>query len=761
MSNISVSFSYFKFTSLITEILQTTDKDMIYKQKFFLEMCYKVWEPMYFEEYKTLSHFVWDKSYYTKYTPEMEYFYETYKTVGTIPRGMYISWYDKDFLKEVHGLFQFFYHAKDFETLQKNMVWAREYMNENVYFYAMQIFVYHHPEYKYIVLPALYEVFPFYFYNGKFIYTTKGFDFDLYKYQEAYEHKYLEHFKKVEPFTGYYHKYFDWYAMKFHYVEGKKILRNVNDMQGQEKYHEFFESLKMFWVKADYSHKYETFNDEFKLDYLTEDFDWNMYWYNYFIMYPVFLHEKEYGMDGHGGEYFFHRVHQVLARYYAERYAHGMDEVTEFSWYTPVEEGYHPQMVYHSGLPYSYRPNYYEYKYFGDFTTMNVAESFEYRIRHVLDKGYYTTADGKKFWFNKPESVEMIGEMFLGTADTVDRKFFGNWVGLFHGIVGGADEAHFATDRHFYDYVPHVMTSFATCMRDPLFYQIYTRLYDIFFQYNFRLGHYTQEELKFPGVKMNNVHVDKFVTYFDLVDTDVSVLLNKNYFFHEGKFNWEYAAFGRRHRLNNKPFVITYDFESDKAQKIVFRTFLGPKYDQHGKEFTLDYARQYFYEIDQFYYEAVAGHNTHQRESSHYFETSKDFTTYFELYKTMFAAFEGKYQFPVDSEMNQVCGFPHRLLLPKGNLNGLEMKMYVIATPFDTTVKEYSYEQHMAECGYEYDNFSYGFPLDRPIDLVHFFHENMYFTDVMIYHDQDFFHYPEGVSKYFYDYKFIYWVECI
>jgi hypothetical protein len=732
------------------------DKDMISKQKFFLDVCHKVWEGFYFEEYKSLDqeYFVFDKTFYVKYDHDMEYFYDMFKSTGFAPRGVTYSSFDKHFLKEVSGLFKFFYYAKDFATVQQNILWARQYINENVFVYALQMFVYHHDDYQYIVLPALYEIFPFFFYNGKFIYSTKSFDLESFKFQELYEQQYIEHFKNAGPLTKYYSKHFDWYSKKFHYVEDKKILRDVHDMQGEEKWFKFFEGTKMFWVKADYSDKYEILNEEYGIDYLTEDFDWNMFWYNYFIQHPTFLDEKEFSFERRG-ESFLYTVQQILARYYSERYAQGLGEIEQFSWYTPAEFGYHPQLVNHGGYQYSYRPNYYEYKYDGEFNAMNLALTFEERIKNVIDHGFYVMADGTKFYFNKPEAIEMIGEMLLGSIDSIDRKFFGSWMTMYHTLLGFGEEYDLISEDKYFSYMPNVLLNFETMMRDPLFYQIYTRVYDIFYKFQYRMGHYKQEELEFVGVKMIDVTVDKFVTYFDLVDSDVSVLLNKNYFFKDGKFNWEYAAFGRRYRLNNKPFVITYNFESDKAEKIVFRTFLGPKYDQYGKPFPIDYARKFFYEIDQFYYEPVVGKNTYQRESVHYFGTHRDHITYFELHKTVHAAYEGKYDFPVDYNMNKVCGFPERLLLPRGSVDGLPMQLYVIATPFEKTVPEYTYEQHMTECGYEYDTLPYGYPFNRPINEVYFWQPNMYMTEVPIFH-MDEFHFPEYTKKYFENYRYYY-----
>uniref|UniRef100_T1H3X1 Hemocyanin/hexamerin middle domain-containing protein n=1 Tax=Megaselia scalaris TaxID=36166 RepID=T1H3X1_MEGSC len=589
------------------------------------------------------------------------------------------------FLREVSALFKFFYYAKDFTTLQHNIVFARQYVNENVFVYAIQLFVFHSHEYQYIVLPGLHEIFPQFFYNGKFIHTTKGFDFDALKYQEEYEHKYYSHFESEDSPSRHYLKHFDWYAKKFHMSK----------------------NLKMFWVKSDWSDKYELYNKEANLHYFVEDIDWNLYFYYLNIEYPFFLHGKTFKFDDRRGEYYFYCIRQILARYNAERYALGFDTISEFSWYTPVENGYKSQLVSYTGYPYSFRPNYYEYKYTGEYSAINLVETFEERFRDVIAQGFYELADGTKVYLNKPDSIEKVALLLQGSVDSIDRKFFGSWMTLYHTLLGFGEQYDIISEDKYVSYIPNVLFNFETMMRDPLFYQIYYRLYSFFYHYKYNLGYYKPEELKFPGVKISSVTVDKFETHYDLVDYDVSVLLNKNYFFKD-------------------------------AQKIVIRTFIGPKFDINGHELTFSHGSQYFYEIDQFYYEAVAGKNTYNRDSTHFFHTRKDTTTYVELYKSVLAAVKGEYKFPIDHTVNKYCGFPEHLLLPRGQADGLPMKIYVIASPFDTAITEYSYDDHVKYCGMPFDHYAYGYPLDRPVNEIYFWQPNMYYGDIQIYQSVDF-----------------------
>ncbi|GBP03143.1 Arylphorin subunit C223, partial [Eumeta japonica] len=218
-------------------------------------------------------------------------------------------------------------------------------------------------------------------------------------------------------------------------------------------------------------------------------------------------------------------------------------------------------------------------------------------------------------------------------------------------------------------------------MRDPLFYMFYKRIASVYYQFFYYIKPYTHEELLFPGVTIKNVKVSELVTYFDLVDFDVTNLLNDKMTFVDGEFVWDKTLLARQMRLNHKPFDFTFTIESDKAQKVVIRTFLGPKYDEFGRVISLTENRQNFMELDAFIYTLKAGVNEFKRLSKDFFWTTEDRTTYTELVQICHVlAFEGKYEFPLDiSEPH--CGFPDRLILPRGWAKGMPMQLFFYVTP--------------------------------------------------------------------------------
>ncbi|EDS42105.1 hexamerin 2 beta [Culex quinquefasciatus] len=80
----------------------------------------------------------------------------------------------------------------------------------------------------------------------------------------------------------------------------------------------------------------------------------------------------------------------------------------------------------------------------------------------------------------------------------------------------------------------------------------------------------------------------------------------------------------------------------------------------------------------------VVGKNTIMRNSRDFFWSVRDRTMYTDLYKKMMMSITGKDKFILDmSEAH--CGFPDRLILPKGWTSGMQMQMYFILTPYTMT----------------------------------------------------------------------------
>lgn len=657
------------------------DAEFLEKQKFFLDILKNIHQPLVQEDYvKDSLHCVSEESHYTNYAPVVEFF--KIQKLGLLPQHYVYSIFNKHHLKETVALFNLFYYSKDWTTFYKNVLWARQHVNEAMFTYALTVAVLHRKDTIGIVLPPLYEICPYMF-------------FDSHVISDAISYK----------------------------------------MQNMHKFE------KLHTIVGNYTSKYYKMNEESKLAYFTEDIGWNAYYYYFNIDYPFWMGGKEFHLDkDRRGEQYLYMYQQLLARYYLERLSNGLGVIPEISYMKPIKSGYHPMLRYYNGIGFSMRKNYYEVSDNEDYYTLNLIEDYERRIRDVIDFGVYVLPDGNKINLRKPESINYLGNLIQSNPDSVDNEFFGPLTNLARLVLGGGDYNYY----HKYKVEASVLEYGETAMRDPIFYQFYKRIVKYYFKFKDYLKPYTHEQLAFPGVYIENVHVGKLLTYFDYFESDITSAVDMAVYpakqVQEQTESSDYVIKVKQMRLNHKSFTINVDVVSDKQQKVVVRVYMGPKYDQYGSEYTIDENRKNFVEIDQYVYDLPAGHTTIKGGSTHFYYSTKDRTTYLELYKKVVMAMEDKTKFEIDMSESH-CGFPDRLLLPKGHVDGMPMVFFVVITPYmEMEPKQYSTYDPNVSCGVGsgsrfVDNLSFGYPLDRPIhDVNEFITSNMYFKDVYVYH---------------------------
>lgn len=293
---------------------------------------------------------------------------------------------------------------------------------------------------------------------------------------------------------------------------------------------------------------------------------------------------------------------------------------------------------------------------------------------------------------------------------------------------------------HRYFVVPSILDNYQTALRDPIFYQLQKRLCHFLILFKLRLPTYTREELYFPGVKIDNVVVDKLVTYFDdyLMDMTNAVFLTDDEL---KKTTSDMLFYVRKRRLNHLPFKITVDVTSDKTVDCVVRVFLGPKYDHLGRLIDINTNRLNFVELDTFLYKLTTGKNTIVRNSIDMHNLVHDRIMTRDLWKKVDTITDMKDLLHKDLR-NHHTGFPTRLLLPKGHVGGMDCMLYVIVTPLklvdnvdlsilDTNRKDFIVDFRSTVL---LDKMPLGFPFDRKIDVTKFFTTNMKFVDVTIFH---------------------------
>ena len=124
------------------------------------------------------------------------------------------------------------------------------------------------------------------------------------------------------------------------------------------------------------------------------------------------------------------------------------------------------------------------------------------------------------------------------------------------------------------------------------------------------------------------------------------------------------------------------------------------------------------------------GNNGIVRKSSEASITVPDVPTY----KTLFDWTEGGQTM---EKYESATGIPNRLLLPKGNEEGVEFRLFVAVTDAAKdvndegiiTMKKY---HHYGVRGVQPDHRPFGYPLDRRIDDEWMFHEVPNFKETMV-----------------------------
>lgn len=277
-----------------------------------------------------------------------------------------------------------------------------------------------------------------------------------------------------------------------------------------------------------------------------------------------------------------------------------------------------------------------------------------------------------------------------------------------------------------------------TAMRDPVFYQLYKKILRHYLQYKETLPTYTTEELLVNDMEIVDVQVDDMVTFFDWFKIDASNVIPNDITSKNDVMIGDMDFHLYQPRLNHEDFDVKIKVNAKTTGKHVVRMFLGPKV---LNRYQLNDVRENFVEIDQFLYEFTDGINTITRNSDDFKWLVDDRTTTLDLYKNVMMAINERDTVILDNTEAH-CGFPKRLLLPKGKIGGMPLTLFVMISKYIAPKNvEYSTFDKRVTCGVGsgsryIDDLPFGFPLDRKIDVLDFFVPNMYFKDVVIYEDK-------------------------
>ncbi|KAJ8986133.1 hypothetical protein NQ317_005604 [Molorchus minor] len=668
---------------------RTVDKTYLKRERDILLILKNINQPSYYQEFVNIGKtydIVQNKDKYTD-PDAVKQFLQYYK-YGLLPRGVIFSAFNREHLQEAIAVFKLLFYSKDYEAFYNTAVWARQNLNEGLFLYSFTVAVVHRQDTKDLVLPPIYETYPYYFVNSEVI-------------KEAYRYKQQRSGPKLDE--GY---------------DGYTIYSN-------------------------YSGYYLNLHPEQSLSYYMEDIGILSYYYYYNVYYPFWMNGKEFGFENtNRGEQYYFFYQQFLARYYLERLSNDFGEIPHLNWDAPIETPYYPSLEYPNGLEFPRRPqwaNLKEYiRNYGQSWTLKGREGYgllyvndyERRIDDAIDSGYvWTGVGGVKVDLYSKEGFDILGNLIQSNKDSPNYKYYGAIWWIASHLLGYSYQP---LDK--FKLIPSALEHFETAPRDPVFYQLYKKIVLKFQRYYGQVPAYTERDLVFPGVQIKSFTVDKLTTFFDYFYSDLN---NAVYFSTEEQQKSEFNVRVRQYRLNNKPFTFKVNVQSDKDTKSVVKVFLGPKYDEYGRFLNLTENRLNFVLIDYFVYDLKSGENIISRNSYDSYYYAPDAASSYELNKKVLGGTGGQDQLPKQNYFF----FPRRYLLPIGSPSGVPYQFYVIVYPY--TPKEGSpttqYESYFYPYDGEqqfYDSRSLGYPFDRFINFEQMYYQipNSVFYETKVYH---------------------------
>lgn len=667
---------------------KVADKDFLVKQKYVFEICQHIYQddvfankyPPTFDEYKPWEH----KSDYVH--PEMlEHFFELWEHHPFHDDQPWSVMYERH-EEYVVGLVRLFYFAKNWETFQHAVYWARQNVNKQMFVYAFTIATLFRDDMQGVVMPAHYEIHPWSFFDSQAL-------------------EWAEHYK----------------MHGFHHVKQMDNIYNVV-------------------IKANYSNAHGSLNYDHDLAYYLEDVGFNAFYYYFNLDYPFWTkggEEHVLNKDRRGELYLY--VHwQLLARWYMERLSHDLGEVPAFNMYVPAESGYASNLRSYYGVPQWHRDNHHSFYHGHNYEYIEHVEMYTQRVMDWIHKN-------DKF---DMETINVLGNIIQGNVDSVDKKFYGSLDKLYRYIVN--EGHHYGNgDESFPGLFMHYDTSLRDPIFYEVYKTLVSHYWHLMETYpEYKKHDYTFEGVQIDAVHMPE-SLTTYFEYFDSdisnavnVEPTVEGATDPLYVFGRNSHykGASYVIKARQQRLNHKPFEFTLDVTADKAQDAIVKVFIGPKHDEHGQFIPLEHNYQNFFELEHFKVHLEAGVNHIKRASGDFSFWVNDRTTYLELYQKLMDASNSDYKFKLDmSEAH--CGVPNRMMLPRGKKGGQVYQFFYMVYPYhQPTVAQFTGYDPVVSCGVGHgsryvDALPFGFPFNRPVKHDYYFDvHNFKFVDVKIFH---------------------------
>jgi hypothetical protein len=302
---------------------------------------------------------------------------------------------------------------------------------------------------------------------------------------------------------------------------------------------------------------------------------------------------------GQGANYYY--IHQqLIARYNLERLGQGLGPIRELdSYYEHIETPYRPNLRYSNGVDLPERnehihitPRHHNYN------LIRLVSSLERRILDAIDLGQVITSQGSYLSLYQPQGLSILGELIEGTGRSINPRYYGSFQAAARQLFGNAPRFN-----NIFEYSPSVLELGQTAVRDPIFYELYNKIIQLFRYYQAALPAYQYSDVVVPGVNIRNVEVSELVTFFSdfnvSLDNAVPTVFQEN---EESQFAPRFRAHLKRLDRSPYRYSIYVDAENPVPGAVV-RVYVGPKYNYAGQPIDINADRHCFYELDQFVYD--------------------------------------------------------------------------------------------------------------------------------------------------------------
>merc|ERR1712198_554389 len=478
-------------------------------------------------------------------------------------------------------------------------------------------------------------------------------------------------------------------------------------------------------------------NKEQRVAYFGEDIGMNVHHVTWHMDLP-FWWTDNYGKHlDRKGELFFWAHHQLSARFDIERISNYLDFVDELQWDQPITEGFAPHTSYKYGGEFPPRPDNARFEDVDGVARVRDMLIIESRIRDAIAHGYIVDKEGNTISIMNDRGIDILGDIIESSMYSPNVQYYGALHNLAHIMLGRQGDPHGK-----FNMPPGVMEHFETATRDPSFFRLHRYMDNIFKEHKDTLPPYTQEELTFQGIAIDNLAFDgRLETYFEDFEFDLTNAVD------HPKDSEDVPIKSYVNRLNHRQFSYKIDVLNNNDHDVLssIRVYLCPRYDNHMTNLTLDSRRWWCIEMDKFWKTLTVGANHVIRKSDESSVTVPDVPSFNTIMEETNLALGNGQDFDM-REYENACGIPNRMLLPKGKEDGLEfyLAVYVSDGSEDRNGEHVEGDElggshsHCGVHGELYpDKRPLGYPLDRPIPDERLFYNmpNFKSTVVKVYHD--------------------------